>query len=202
LIERVARRIDFELTGRDELDDGSPARLGAGRWLAGVGGERGYLGFEDDYEDNFEEARLVPRPTRGAGATGYSPRIARRRALARTYRIRYVRLCRQLKPLVFRSGATIKTPPLTAAARGEVGYLLRQLQAGESLALPRSRPMPSIGARCHELRVQDETVTWRLVYRIDPQAIVVVALFTKKTQATPRVVITCQKRLRAFDQGT
>jgi phage-related protein len=107
------------------------------------------------------------------------------------------------KPLVFLSGATIKTPPLTAAARGEVGYLLRQLQAGESLALPRSRPMPSIGARCHELRVQDETVTWRLVYRIDRQAIVVVEVFTKKTQATPRVVIdTCQKRLRAFDQGT
>jgi phage-related protein len=93
------------------------------------------------------------------------------------------------KPLVFLSGATIKTPPLTAAARGEVGYLLRQLQAGESLALPRSRPMPSIGARCHELRVQDETVTWRLVYRIDPKAIVVVDVFTKNTQATPRVVI-------------
>jgi len=51
------------------------------------------------------------------------------------------------KPLVFLSGATIKTPPLTAAARGEAGYLLRQLQAAESLALPRSRPMPSIGAR-------------------------------------------------------
>ena len=36
---------------------------------------------------------------------------------------------------------------------------------------PRSRSMPSIGARCHELRVQDETVTWRLVYRIDPKGI-------------------------------
>jgi DNA-binding XRE family transcriptional regulator len=62
--------------------------------------------------------------------------------------------------------------------------------------------MPSIGARCHELRVQDETVTWRLVYRIEPKAIVVVEVFTKKTQTTPRAVIdTCQKRLRAFDQG-
>jgi phage-related protein len=63
--------------------------------------------------------------------------------------------------------------------------------------------MPSIAARCHELRVQDETVTWRLVYRIDAKAIVVVEVFTKKTQATPRAVIdTCQKRLRAVDQGT
>ena len=42
-----------------------------------------------------------------------------------------------------------------------------------------------------------------LVYRIDPKAIVVVEVFTKKTQATPKAVIdTCQKRLRAFDQGT
>jgi phage-related protein len=133
-----------------------------------------------------------------------TPLLSCSSSLARTYRIRYISTVSPAhKPLVFLSGATIKTPPLTAAARGEVGYLLRQLQAGESLALPRSRPMPSIGARCHELRVQDETVTWRLVYRIDLKAIVVVEVFTKKTPATPRTVIdTCQKRLRAFDQGT
>jgi phage-related protein len=53
--------------------------------------------------------------------------------------------------------------------------------------------MPSIGARCHELRVQDETVTWRLVYRIEPKAIVVVEVFTKKTPATPRAASTRAK---------
>ena len=46
----------------------------------------------------------------------------------------------------------IKTPPLSSAARREIGYLLRELQGGETLSLPHSRPMPNIGARCHELR--------------------------------------------------
>jgi hypothetical protein len=27
--------------------------------------------------------------------------------------------------------------------------------------------MPVIGTRCHELRVQDENRTWRIVYRVD-----------------------------------
>ncbi len=39
--------------------------------------------------------------------------------------------------------------------------LLRDLQEGESLGMPHSRPMPGIGPRCHELRVNDENKTWR-----------------------------------------
>ena len=41
----------------------------------------------------------------------------------------------------------VKTPPFSRAARLEAGFLLRRLQQGESIALPHSRPMPSIGAR-------------------------------------------------------
>ncbi len=59
----------------------------------------------------------------------------------------------------------VKTPPFSRAARLEAGFLLRRLQQGESIALPHSRPMPSIGARCHELRVRDRNKTWRLIYR-------------------------------------
>ena len=33
--------------------------------------------------------------------------------------------------------------------------------------------MPSIAPACHELRVQDEGQTWRIVYRIDSDAIVI-----------------------------
>jgi phage-related protein len=33
--------------------------------------------------------------------------------------------------------------------------------------------MPSIARACHELRVQDEEQTWRIVYRIDSDAIVI-----------------------------
>lgn len=58
------------------------------------------------------------------------------------------------KPLVWFHGE-VKTPPFSQAARIEAGFLLRQLQAGKNLELPRSRPMPSIGPRCHELRIND-----------------------------------------------
>lgn len=81
--------------------------------------------------------------------------------------------------------------------------LLRRLQRGETLGLPHSRPMPSIAARCHELRIVDEKTTWRLVYRIDEDAIVVVDVFSKKTQATPkRVMDAARRRLRAYDAAS
>lgn len=64
------------------------------------------------------------------------------------------------KPLVWLSGA-VRTPPFSAAARMEAGYLLRLLQAGVGLSMPHSRPMPSVGARCHELRIVDADLTWR-----------------------------------------
>ena len=105
------------------------------------------------------------------------------------------------KPLVWLHGE-VKTPPFSAAARLECGYLLRRLQQGESLQMPHSRPMPSIGPACHELRVVDENVSWRIVYRIDDDAIVIVEVFAKTTRATPRAVIdVCRRRLREYDNA-
>jgi len=106
------------------------------------------------------------------------------------------------KPLVWLHGE-VRTPPLTTAARVEAGLLLRRLQRGESLGLPQSRPMPAIGGRCHELRVVDAAATWRIVYRIDADAIVVAEVFAKKSRATPRSVVdACKRRLRAYDAIT
>ena len=103
------------------------------------------------------------------------------------------------KPLVWLHGE-VRTPPLSAAARLEAGVLLRRLQRGESLGLPASRPMPPIGTRCHELRIVDENATWRVVYRIDADAIVIVEVFTKKTPTTPKAVVdACRRRLRDYD---
>jgi phage-related protein len=97
----------------------------------------------------------------------------------------------------------IKTPPMSEAARREAGFLLRRLQEGESLGLPHSRPMPAIGARCHELRINDTNKTWRIVYRNDADAIVIAEVFEKKTQKTPRTVIdNCQRRLSAYDKAS
>lgn len=103
------------------------------------------------------------------------------------------------KPLVWLHGE-VKSPPLTAAARIEAGLLLRRLQRGERLDLPHSRPMPGVGPRCHELRIPDETVTWRIVYRVDSDAVVIADVFAKKTQKTPGPVVeACRRRLRNYD---
>jgi len=104
------------------------------------------------------------------------------------------------KPLVWLHGE-IKTPPFTKAARVEAGVLLRQLQEGETLGMPHSRPMPSIGPRCHELRVRDENKNWRIIYRLDADAIVISEVFPKTTQQTPKSVIeACKRRLRLYDE--
>jgi phage-related protein len=105
------------------------------------------------------------------------------------------------KPLAWLHGQ-VKTPPLSQEARIETGFLLRRLQRGERLRMPQSRPMPSIGPRCHELRVNDADTTWRLVYRIDPDAIVIAEVFAKKTEKTPKDVIqACKKRLKEYDNA-
>jgi phage-related protein len=94
-------------------------------------------------------------------------------------------------------GESIKTPPFTTEGRRRVGTLLRQLQDGESIGMPTSRPMPSIGPRCHELRVRDEAANWRIFYRIDPGEIVVIHTIAK---TTPKVVIRlCRKQLKDHD---
>ena len=62
--------------------------------------------------------------------------------------------------------------------------------------------MPSIGKRCHELRINDRGQTWRIIYRIDPDAVVILEVFAKKTQKTPaQVVDACRRRLRAYDSA-
>ena len=105
------------------------------------------------------------------------------------------------KPLVWLHGQ-VKSPPFSRAGRIEAGLLLRRLQRGELLSLPYSRSMPSIGPRVHELRVNDKGVAWRIVYRVDADAIVVAEVFSKKTRATPdRVVETCRRRLEEYDNA-
>lgn len=113
----------------------------------------------------------------------------------------YTALGHDDKPLVWLHGE-VKTPPFSQAARLEAGVLLRQLQRGERLGMPQSRSMPAIGPHCHELRVRDAGLAWRIVYRIDRDAIVIAHVFSKKTRATPRDVIeVCRRRLREYDNA-
>lgn len=106
------------------------------------------------------------------------------------------------KPLAWLRGA-ISTPPFSTNARIEAGYLLRRVQRGEMLPMPVSRPMPDIGARCHELRIKDETHTWRIVYRTDPDAVLIIDVFDKDDNRTPKnVIFGCKKQLSRYDRDS
>lgn len=105
------------------------------------------------------------------------------------------------RPLVWLRGQ-IKTPPFSRMARLEAGYLLRRLQRGDVLSMPHSRPMPAVGVRCHELRVGGTEADWRIVYRADADAVVILEVFSKKTPTTPKQVIeACRRRLKEYDSA-
>jgi phage-related protein len=62
--------------------------------------------------------------------------------------------------------------------------------------------MPQVGARCHELRIVDEGVTWRILYRTDWDTIVTADVFAKKTPQTPKAVLNAaRRRLREYDDA-
>jgi len=104
------------------------------------------------------------------------------------------------KPVVWLSGE-VKTPPFSKEARLEAGFLLRRLQKGSNVGMPQARTMPSIGRRCRELRIRDQNKNWRIIVRIDDDAIVVADVFEKKTRTTPaKVITTCKNRLSRYDK--
>jgi phage-related protein len=103
------------------------------------------------------------------------------------------------KPLVWLHGE-VHSPPFSAEARIEAGYFLRLLQKGWKLSLPHSRPIPSIGRNCHELRIKDRNKNWRIMYRMDDDVIIIVEVFEKKTEQTPQNIIkTSKKRISEYD---
>jgi phage-related protein len=74
------------------------------------------------------------------------------------------------------------------------------LQWGFTLSMPQSRPMSVIGPKCHELRVQDTAISWRIMYRVSETEIVGMEVFAKKTTTTPQSVIeNGKKRLALYD---
>jgi phage-related protein len=103
------------------------------------------------------------------------------------------------KPLVWLHGE-IKTPPFTPEGRQEAGMLLRLLQEGEVLAMPHAKPLPTLGPRCGALRVRDGGHNWRIVYRNDSDAVVVLEVYSKKTRKMPDEVIDrCHNRIKRYE---
>ena len=81
--------------------------------------------------------------------------------------------------------------------------LLRLLQEGERLGMPQAEALPDVGSRCGALRIRDAEHNWRIMYRIDSDAILILAVYSKKTRKTRKipdeVMERCSKRLKQYD---
>ena len=70
-------------------------------------------------------------------------------------------------------------------ARQDVGYQLDRVQRG--LAPNDSKPMPTVGPGVEEIRVWEDSGTYRVIYTARmADAVYVLHAFQKKTQATPK----------------
>lgn len=106
------------------------------------------------------------------------------------------------KPLVWLHGE-VKTPPFSVEGRQEAGMLLRLLQQGETIGMPQAEPLPDVGRRCGALRVRDAEHNWRIMYRVDPDAVLIIEVYAKRTRKIPDEVIDrCKRRLARYDEAT
>jgi phage-related protein len=83
--------------------------------------------------------------------------------------------------------------------RARRGRLSAAAASGWRDSVDASFAADALGAGCHELRIVDRDSTWRIVYFVEREAVVILEVFSKKTRETPKQVIeTCKSRLRLY----
>jgi phage-related protein len=88
--------------------------------------------------------------------------------------------------LVITSTCRREIESLPEEVRGDLADALARLDAGLSLAMPLSRPMPTIGRGVHELRLKDRSGAYRVIYAlVRSDRIYVLHAFKKTTPTTP-----------------
>ena len=100
-----------------------------------------------------------------------------------------------MKPAVFHPKARAAIQEFPEEVRRELGKAIFDLQKGEKLGMPLSKPMSSVGVGAEELRLKDRSGIYRVFYyaRFTDRVLVFHA-FTKKTQQTPRHEIDLGKK--------
>lgn len=79
--------------------------------------------------------------------------------------------------------------------RRELGKAIFDLQRGEVLGMPLSRPMPSIASGAAELRIRDRSGTYRTFYYPNlSRGILIFHAFMKKTPKAPKRELDLGKR--------
>jgi phage-related protein len=90
-----------------------------------------------------------------------------------------------MKPLTFLGNSLKCLREFPREAMHDAGFQLEKVQRGE---MPDDfKPMPSIGRGVEEIRIRDESGTYRVIYtaRLE-SAVFVLHAFQKKTQATAK----------------
>ena len=90
-----------------------------------------------------------------------------------------------MKPLVFVGDSLKRLREFPEEARHDAGFQLDRVQRGQT---PDDfKPMPSIGKGVEEIRIWDDSGTYRVIYTARlADAVYVLHAFQKKTQATSK----------------
>jgi phage-related protein len=89
------------------------------------------------------------------------------------------------KPATFVGSSLDDLRDFPRGARRETGFQLDKVQRGEEA--DDWKPMPTVGAGVHEIRVRDDGGVFRMMYVAKfPEAVYVLHAFQKKTRATSR----------------
>lgn len=97
-----------------------------------------------------------------------------------------------MKPIQFLGDSLERLREFPESARQDTGYQLDKVQRGNQ---PDDfKPMPSIGKGVEEVRVWDDSGTYRVIYTARrAEAVYVLHAFQKKTQATSKCDIEIAK---------
>ncbi len=91
-----------------------------------------------------------------------------------------------MKAAIFHPAARAAIRSFPEDVRQELGKAMYDLQKGEVLTMPLSRPMPSIKPGAAELRIRGRAGIYRaFYYSRSPRDILVFHAFVKRTQTTP-----------------
>lgn len=104
----------------------------------------------------------------------------------------------QMKEIIFHYKAREVVQSFPREIRRSLGKALRELQTGEKLGMPLSRPMSAVGIGVSELRIKDSSGAFRVFYLTKSiRGILVFHAFRKKSQKTPlREIELGRKHLR------
>jgi phage-related protein len=100
-----------------------------------------------------------------------------------------------MKAAIFHPAARSAIRLFPEGVRRELGKAVFDLQKGQFLAMPLSRPMPSVSPGVEELRIRDRDGIYRVFYYAKlARGVLVFHAFEKKTRATPKREIQLGKK--------